>query len=64
MRDFTFYIHDQRYTVPTLAVVEADDEELAWELAKKRLSESPFHVAIEVREGDRPLARFDRTILD
>lgn len=39
MVTFTFYIRDARYSVPTLAIVDAHDEKTARELAAKRLVE-------------------------
>ena len=60
MRTFTLYLRDDRYAVPTLAFVHADDEGAALVLALKRLGESPHHTAIEVLEGDTPLFRVPR----
>ena len=52
MATFTFYIHDNRYTVPSLAIVDADDEAGARVLATDRLLESTHHTAIDVCEAD------------
>lgn len=60
VRDFTFAIYDERYTAPTLLLVSVTDEKRACEMAKERLERSPFHLAVEVREGDRLIGRFDR----
>jgi len=49
---FTFYIRDERYTVPTLAIVVAQNAVRARALAAKRLLESPHHTAIDVYEGE------------
>ena len=40
MATFTLYIRDNRYAVPTLALVGADGEERVRELARQRLLES------------------------
>jgi hypothetical protein len=60
MRTFSFYIHDARHIVPTLAFVTVSDEQKARELAKERLMESLDHLAIEVREDDWLLFTLDR----
>jgi hypothetical protein len=60
MRTFSFYIHDVRHIVPTLAFVTVSDEQSAREIAKARLMESLDHLAIEVREDDSLLFSLDR----
>jgi hypothetical protein len=60
MRTFHFFIEDERYTVPTLAIVTVRDERRALELARQRLEESPHHLAVEVCEDDASLARIVR----
>ena len=52
MATFTFYIRDERYRVPTLAIVVEESEARARALAAERLSESAHHIAIDVYEGD------------
>ncbi len=52
MRTFSLFIEDTRYSVPTLVLATVKDESRIRELARARLEESPFHVAVEVREGD------------
>lgn len=59
MRDFVFHIHDDRYSVPTLAIVTAASEARARELALSQLEES-HHTAVEVYEADRQLFRVER----
>jgi hypothetical protein len=61
MRTFSFYIHDVRHTLPTLAFVTVSDELRAREIAKERLMESLDHLTIEVRENDDLLFSLDRT---
>jgi hypothetical protein len=60
VRIFSFYIHDSRYSVPTLQLVDASDEARARELAQARLDESMAHLRIEVLEDDRPLFAVSR----
>lgn len=60
MRTFSFYIHDVRHIVPTLAFVTVSDEQTARDMAKERLMESLNHLAIEVRENDWLLFSLDR----
>lgn len=57
VRTFSFYIHDTRYSVPTLKLVQALDEGEARLQAMALLDESAHHNAIEVLEDDRPLFR-------
>jgi hypothetical protein len=64
MRTFSFYIHDVRHVVPTLAFITASDEQRAREIAKERLMESLDHLAIEVRENDWLLFSLDRNGTD
>lgn len=60
MRIFSFYIHDSRYSVPTLQIVSAADEAQARALAQVRLDEAMAHLAIEVMEDDRTLFELTR----
>ncbi|WP_150131337.1 hypothetical protein [Caulobacter mirabilis] len=60
MRTFSFYIHDRRYSVPTLQLVTVRDEDRARELARQRLEETEEHLAVEVTEGAVELFRVSR----
>jgi hypothetical protein len=60
MRTFSFYIHDVRHIVPTLAFAIVSDEQRAREVAKERLMESLDNLAVEVRENDLLLFSLDR----
>ena len=60
MRTFSLMIQDDRYTVPTVALVEALDEGQARDLAARRMNESPHHLAVEVFEDDALLFRVTR----
>lgn len=54
---FEVYIDDDRYAVPTLKLVEAEDERAAADLAGRMLSESGHHRGVELcREGRRLIA--------
>lgn len=57
VRTFSFYIHDVRYSAPTLKLVQASDEEEARRRAQAWLDESTHHQAIEVFEDDQPVLR-------
>ena len=59
MVTFTFYIRDDRYSVPTLDLVNAHSEDAVRTLVAKRLFESHHHTAIEVYEGEE--LRFSAT---
>ena len=50
MQTFSFFIHDQRYAVPTLQFVLVKDEARARELARRELMSSDHHLAVEVRD--------------
>ena len=52
MRSFSFYIEDDRYSVPTLEFVTVKDVERARELATTRLTLSPHLRRIEVRAAE------------
>lgn len=52
MRQFEFFIEDDRFNVPTIEFVTVKSVERARELARERLVNSRHHTRIEVREGD------------
>ena len=64
MRTFCCFITDDRYSVPTLFFLNANDEERAETMALTRLFESPHHRRVEVREGGRDLFVRDRSTDD
>lgn len=55
VRTFSFYIHDVRYSAPTLQLVQAPDEDAVRRRAQAWLDESDHHQAIEVFEDDQPV---------
>jgi hypothetical protein len=60
MQTYTLFIDDDRYSVPTLQFVTADDAAAMWRIAREKLSE-PHHLAVEVREGDLMLVHIERS---
>jgi hypothetical protein len=61
MRTFSYFIQDDRYSVPTLQFAVVPDETRAREFARRQLMTSPHYRSIEVHENGRPLFRQDRT---
>ena len=51
MRTYSFYIEDDRYSVPTLLFVTTSDEAGARRVAREELAD-PHHLSVEVREDD------------
>jgi hypothetical protein len=51
MQTFEFFIEDDRYTVPSLELVQARDADSARQLAADRLAASSHHESVEVRIG-------------
>ncbi len=51
---FEIYLDDDRYAVPTLHLIVADDPAIALALAQKMVADSPHHLGAEVcRKGER-----------
>lgn len=50
MQTFSLFVHDERYSVPTLQFIVVQDEAGARELARRELLASPHHLAVEVRD--------------
>jgi hypothetical protein len=54
LRTFTFYIEDDRYSVPTLHIAAMEDEALAREWAETAMRRNPHYLGVEVCEdGER-----------
>ncbi|THD82712.1 MAG: hypothetical protein E7812_01135 [Phenylobacterium sp.] len=54
MNTFEAFIHDDRYTVPTLHLVSAVDEGAARDAADALLRASPHHLGVELcRNGEQ-----------
>jgi len=54
MPDFQFLIVDDRYSVPSLCLVQAEDARAA-RIRARRLVAEPHHLAVEVWRADRRL---------
>jgi hypothetical protein len=63
VQTYALFIEDDRYSVPTLQFVTANDDTDVRRIACEKLAE-PHHKAIEVREGDDMLARIERPDAD
>jgi hypothetical protein len=55
LRQFTFYMTDGRYSVPTLAFELLPDTHSAREVAEKMLAASEHHLSVEVWEDEHRL---------
>lgn len=62
MKTYTLYIHDDRYSVPSLDAVIVRDDERACEVGRNRLVASPHYRLVEVWEDDRFIDKFERAI--
>lgn len=56
MTTFEAFVHDDRYTVPTLHLVSAADEASARSLADELLRASPHHLGVELCHNGEQLA--------
>jgi hypothetical protein len=62
MRDYQFFLNDDRYSVPTLRLVAAEDDTRARRLADLCLRESPHHLAVEVCENGQVVFTVSRPV--
>ena len=62
MRAFSLFTTDTRYRVPTLALITVETEQHAINLATANLGESEFHLAVELRDGKRPIFTKAKTV--
>jgi len=54
MLDYTFLIHDDRYSVPTLRLQAHRDDDDAIRHGQAMIAESPHHLRVEIsRDGAR-----------
>ena len=53
MDHFSFFIEDERYTVPNLVLVLVSDVARAREMAVQKLWETPEHLSIQVFQGEK-----------
>ena len=59
VKTYTLFIHDDRYSVPSLDAVGAVDDEAARAAALARMGASPHYYAVEVWDGDRRIAQVE-----
>ena len=59
LKTYTLYIHDDRYSVPSLDAVTVRDDARAREVSQNRLMVSPHYRLIEVWEDDRFIDKFE-----
>jgi hypothetical protein len=60
MRTYSLFIEDDRYSVPTLVVIEARSDDGAVAIAQRHLRESRHHQSVELCFEDRPLFKCRR----
>jgi hypothetical protein len=60
LKIYTLYVHDDRYSVPSLDAANVADDELALKIARGRLVASPHYRAIEIWEDDRFVGTVER----
>jgi hypothetical protein len=60
MKTYFLYVHDDRYSVPTLDTVIVRNDQRASEIAAKRLASSDHYRGVEIWEDERLVCRFDR----
>ncbi len=61
MQTYSLFIHDRRYSVPTLQFIVASDETRVRELARRELLASPDHLAVDVRNEGGEIFRQERS---
>jgi len=59
MKTYLLYIHDDRYTVPTMDSITVIDDERAKQLARERLASSAHYHTAELWEDERLVARLE-----
>jgi hypothetical protein len=60
LKTYTLYIHDDRYSVPSLDAVTVSGDARAREIAQGRLAASPHYRAVEIWEDDRFVGKVER----
>jgi predicted GNAT superfamily acetyltransferase len=60
VRTYLLYVHDERYSVPTLDTIVVADDERAREVAAARLIASQHHRSVEVWDEARLVCGIDR----
>ena len=59
MNVYVLYIHDNRYSVPTVDSLRASDDASAKQLLKQRLESSPHYFAVALWQDERFVARIE-----
>jgi hypothetical protein len=57
---YVLYIHDDRYTVPTVDSLKAVDDESAKRALRQRLQTSPHYFAVALWHDDRFVERIEK----
>jgi hypothetical protein len=57
---YVLYIHDDRYTVPTVDSLNASDDECAKQLLRRRLQTSPHYFAVALWHDERLVERIEK----
>lgn len=57
---YTLFIHDDRYSVPSLDAVTAADDRSVRTIATARLDGSTHYQAIEIWDDEREVGRIER----
>lgn len=60
---YTIYIEDDRYSVPTIDILMADDDTHACVLGQARLQSSPHYLSAEVWQDERVVCVLPRADL-
>lgn len=60
LQTYVLYIHDNRYSVPTLDSITVVDDGRARALAADRLASSAHYHAVELWEDDRLVAKLEK----
>jgi hypothetical protein len=61
MKTYVLYLHDDRYSVPTLDSIIVDGDERGRQLAAERLASSPHYLLVELWEDDRLVVKLQRS---
>jgi hypothetical protein len=60
---YVLYIHDDRYSVPTVDSLRAADDESAKQLLTERLLTSPHYFAVALWQDERFVGRIEKGAL-
>ena len=61
MNVYVLYIHDDRYTVPSVDSLRAINDETAKQLLRERLATSPHYFAVALWQDERFVERIEKT---